>query len=514
MAEYKTSLEVTPKVIGTYKRLSYSAWYALAEYIDNSTQAYFSNKENLDKAFDKERKMLRVDITYDNEKEEIIIEDNSYGMNLNDLKVALHVGDTTNSKGRSQYGLGMKTASCWFSDNWIVETKKYNSNKGYRCEVNVPKILASNTDELTITDFDASSEAHYTKITLNNLHRGLHSKTIWKIKDYLGKFYIKDILSGDLELYFNGHHIEYENIENELWINSKGEKFKKPFKFNLGKDLEKTAHGWSSVIFPGTRAKSGFSIYVNNRVIVCPPDAFKPDSIFGKQAGGSNTLVNQRLVGEIHLSGFDVSHQKDSIIWNDDEKEELSNLLKVSCQDTIDLANHLRNEPEKNKKIDIGSELVNCSNYVSEIVKSSDFHNALDNYFAFKGQEEKFEQQYSEEAKKTKAAKTPFFSAEVELHPTPLSVKFFANENSASEPYLFVDYSSNPNEILGVINALHPYFETFNNVEEISKFMEQCVFDSIAEWKSRKLHGALKPNVFRDIKDDFLRIPIKFSERE
>ena len=31
-------------VIRSYKRLSYTIWHAIAEFIDNSTQSYFNNR--------------------------------------------------------------------------------------------------------------------------------------------------------------------------------------------------------------------------------------------------------------------------------------------------------------------------------------------------------------------------------------------------------------------------------------------------------------------------------------
>jgi hypothetical protein len=46
---------------------------------------------------------------------------------------------------------------------------------------------------------------------------------------------------------------------------------------------------------------------------------------------GSNDLVNQRLVGEIHLDGFDVSHTKDSILWRDNQEEDVEEKLRNEC---------------------------------------------------------------------------------------------------------------------------------------------------------------------------------------
>jgi hypothetical protein len=39
--------------IESFRRLSYTAWHALAEFVDNSTQSYFNNKSQLDAEYKK-----------------------------------------------------------------------------------------------------------------------------------------------------------------------------------------------------------------------------------------------------------------------------------------------------------------------------------------------------------------------------------------------------------------------------------------------------------------------------
>ncbi len=67
-------------VISSYKRLSYEAWYAFAEFVDNSTQAYFDNKKVLDMVYQATGKKLEIYITYNRDADFIEIKDNSIGM--------------------------------------------------------------------------------------------------------------------------------------------------------------------------------------------------------------------------------------------------------------------------------------------------------------------------------------------------------------------------------------------------------------------------------------------------
>jgi hypothetical protein len=121
-------LQLGPEIIASYKRLAYKHWYALAEFIDNSTQAFFNNKEKMKEVYKKEDETLTIKIDYGEDAEGyyLTIEDNSIGMSLSELEEAVILGrPPKDTSGRSKYGLGLKTAACWFGDLWKVTTKKF-----------------------------------------------------------------------------------------------------------------------------------------------------------------------------------------------------------------------------------------------------------------------------------------------------------------------------------------------------------------------------------------------------
>ena len=115
-----------PEIISSYKRLSYQPWYALAEFIDNSTQAYFDNKPKLDLVYRKnnEHLIVKIELNKKGQEECLEIHDNSIGMSEDELQNAVIVGKPPkNNRGRSKYGIGLKTAACWFGDIWSIKTK-------------------------------------------------------------------------------------------------------------------------------------------------------------------------------------------------------------------------------------------------------------------------------------------------------------------------------------------------------------------------------------------------------
>jgi hypothetical protein len=315
--------EIANNVILSYKRLSYEPWYAFAEFVDNSTQAYFYNKPDLDAAYAKNNDKLRIAITYDRNADFIKVEDNSIGMDETELDRALKVGTPPdNPNGRSKYGLGMKTAACWFGNFWTLETKKLNNPKAYKIAIDVNEIGNSDGEaDLVPEVFDAIPQSHYTILYITNLNRKLVGRTLTKIKEYLSSIYRFDLMSG-IEITWNGELLEWHGFDDELYIDPNGFRYKKEFEFEIN---QKPVSGWVGVLGRGygSRKKAGFSIIQNNRVIQGWPTAYKPASIFGEQEDGSNDLVNQRLVGELKLDKFSVSHTKDKIVWEDEEEEQL-----------------------------------------------------------------------------------------------------------------------------------------------------------------------------------------------
>src|SRR5258706_14794727 len=101
-------------VINSYKRLAYTPWHAIAEFIDNSTQSFFNNRKVLEEANRGLSRPLEVKVDYDVSTGVFRIEDNAMGMSFDELASALHVSrPPKNANGRSQFGMGMKTAASW-----------------------------------------------------------------------------------------------------------------------------------------------------------------------------------------------------------------------------------------------------------------------------------------------------------------------------------------------------------------------------------------------------------------
>ena len=336
-------LIIGPDAITSYRRLAYSPWHAIAEFVDNSTQSYFDNRDALDECMKNEDdKILTVSVAYDKAKMLRVV-DNAMGMSSDDLERALHVArPPVNTTGRSKYAMGMKTAACWMGDQWTIRTKKLGESVEHSVTVDVNKVAGEQTDSVVYTSTPKPAERHYTIVEIVTIHRIFQGRTLGKIADFLRSMYRSDLRTGILSLRWRDQSLTWESVEDRLLVASDGTKYRKDFTFDVD---GKTVQGWVGILAKGTRADAGFSVLQANRVVRGWPDAWRPSTLYG-QFQGSNDLVNQRLVGEIHLDDFDVSHTKDNILWRGSQEDDVEDGLKAHCSDYRDFAKDRRKDDD------------------------------------------------------------------------------------------------------------------------------------------------------------------------
>lgn len=498
----KININFTPDIINSYKRLAYRIWFALAEYVDNSTQAYINNKEILDSVYEEEQRNLSVYLNYFKGKniEEDFFEiiDNSMGMSLAELQKAFQIGlPPDDNSGRSRYGLGMKTASFWLGDEWNIITKKLGDTKEYTVTLNI-ETIAKGDLALDIQFRDVEKNLHYTIIKVNNLRRRYKGMTIGKIKSYLASIYRFDISSNMLDLFWNDERLEWNGYSDDDFIkNSEGKPYKRDFEFDLD---NKKVTGWAGVLSNGSRSKGGFALVQGNRAIQSPPNGYKPETIFGEQEGGINNLVNQRLVGEIFLEGFEVSHTKDNILWEGTQMDDLDDAILEQIGDFRKVANEYR------------------KNAVDERAPSDeDFDFAFDKLLSELNSGELIDIVKSKIVPPQAlilASNKQIEKAIVESsEPTiiklaDLTIKLYIDDKmSANDPYVINDSFSNKETVIVIINKNHPFWNELDGVAGILNYLRQCVYDAVAEWKAFFMKSTVKPDTIKHIKDDLMRVP-------
>ncbi len=483
--------QIDSSAILNYKRLDYSFWFAIAEYVDNSTQSYLNNKEKLDKQFTKDNESLEVKIIYDNKQDTLTIRDNAMGMDYQELIYALQMGKPPKiNTGRSEFGMGLKTASCWIGDTWSVRTKKLGQEEEIEFTFDVEKVSKG---DVALKDIRRKKpiDDHYTIIEIQKMHQKIAGPTITKTKNYLASMYRVDIKEKSLSLKWGDEPLSYD--ANLIFLKAQnGEEFKREFDFKIGKHR---VSGWGAILENGGRSKAGFAIIRRNRVIVGQPTAWRPSTIFG-QEGGSNDLINQRLVGEIHLDDFMVSHTKNAILFQGEEEHEIEEKLREEFSTYLDIARDARY-----RKTKIALETITMGLAAAvEQMQSPEFIDAVSlNEVLPQNLIEAENQPVIESMKTGEATHTLKFSGfEAKI--------FLKHELSPSDPYFLPYYSPNDREIRVAINTKHPFFT--GNIDDTNDVMIYCVLsclDAIAEWKCLQKTGEINSKTVNNIKNDLMK---------
>jgi hypothetical protein len=487
--------------ITQYRRLSYKEWEAIAEFVDNSTQAFFNYQEQLEEAFD-EGECLKVDITYDRSDDGLLrVVDNSIGMDLQELRQAMVVARTPEyAGGRSRYGMGLKTAACWFGDKWEVRTSKLGEPKEYKVTVDVEEIADGNTD-LPFEEREKAEEEHYTIVSITELHNEMHGRTLGKVKDYLKSMYREDLRNGILTLTWQGEELDWEGPE--LLVARDGDIHRKEFTFETSEGKE--VRGWVGILKNGSRSRAGFSILVSGRVIKGWPDSWRPDPLFGPGEGGSNNLVNQRLVGEVHLDDFEVTHTKDDILWRGRQEEEVEEGLAEKCMDYKEFAEI----PKKDRNGEQGPSDTETETALDELERELTSPEMVDKLTkSTLPPEDTVDETMNEIASDVEEAREP--THEIRIKDTVVKL-FIDDDLSVRDPYVVVE-ATDPSKVIVIANPNHPHWRQLKGSDGVLNHLRQCVYDGVAEAKAREQSAELRPNTIKTIKDDFLRLPLEMQE--
>jgi len=486
--------------ITSYRRLAYTVWHALAEFVDNSTQSYFNNSEELDAAFAGEDEDLRVDITYGRDEGLIRISDNAMGMSREELDYALVVGNRpANQSGRSKYGMGMKTAACWLGNNWTVRTKKLGESAEIRVEIDVQRIAAGDT-ELPTREIDGQPpEAHYTIIEITDLNRPLYGRQHGKLRDFLCSMYRQDLKDETLDLRFQGEKLEW-SFPDDLFLQARdGTRYKKSFDFEIS---GKAAKGWIGILERGSRAKAGFSILHAGRVVKGWPEAWRPGSIYG-QVQGSNDLINQRVVGEIELDDFDITHTKDDILWSGEEADEVEEKLKDVAADYVAVARRHRKRGEGSE----GPTEIEVQTAVEEFQSELTSAELADLVSVDDVPPPEAVRASLEPIVEAIAGEEPDFSATI----NSLVIRgYTATDMSPNDPYVVADAPGETGVIV-IVNMRHPHVRDLVGAEGVLNFLRHCTYDAIAEWKAQQRMADLDPDTVKLIKDGLLRVSMQIE---
>ena len=313
----KVNIRPNVSMLSVLRFLEYETWFALAEFVDNAIASYQNNEKRL-KELHGQDFQLEVKIEINDPENKIIIRDNAGGIEEENYARAFRAAEIpADTTGLSEFGMGMKSASCWFSDFWTVRTTAIDEETEKIISFDMDKIFEDKIEELEFHTKSVNKNHHYTIIELTNVNKMPRRKGIGKVKSHLTSIYREFIRNGTLKLYVNNEEQRFKepkvlkvprydepNGQSILW--------KREIDFPIEENL--SVKGFVAIRERGSTSEAGFALFRRGRVIEGSFDnGFRPEHIFG----APNSYRYQRVFGELHLVGFDVSFTKKGIQWDE-----------------------------------------------------------------------------------------------------------------------------------------------------------------------------------------------------
>jgi hypothetical protein len=321
-AEHGLRVNIRPgsRILSTLRHLNYRPWFALAEFVDNALQSFLANRERLISVSGVVQSQVTVSIDLEtNAPARIAIRDDAAGIGLEDFARAFRPAEVPpDATGLSEYGMGMKSAACWFAPRWHVRTSAFGEPVERIVRFDINDIVEGNIEELDVQISACAVDSHFTEVVLDEPYSPIPARTLGKIKEHLTDIYRCYIRDGSLLLKVNGQVLSFDvpEILKAPFYREPGAvslAWKKVINFDLGGGQR--VHGFAALRQEGRAARAGFALFRRNRLIQGSGDeGWKHNEVFGSP----NSYRFQRLFGELHLDGFDVSHTKDGFRWIDE----------------------------------------------------------------------------------------------------------------------------------------------------------------------------------------------------
>ena len=509
-------LNIQPQagVIGVFSRLNYKPWYAIAEFVDNSTQSFYTHQEEL-----AEQGIDGVDIyiDYDADKDILTIVDTAFGMELEDFSRAVKIDSPPEDKsGRNEYGMGLKTAASWFGNIWSVRSTRLGSDNEYYTEINIPELRQNNLNSVSIRRTKVDTTLHGTTIIIRDITKKVGSpRTKNKITELLKSMYRRDLNSGLVHIEYDGEPLYYDDHD---CLSFRNRTWRKDLEFLFEFDGQiHCVTGFVGILAHGGFGRAGFALFRRNRVVVGGEDFnYKPEEIFGQ----AQSTISHKLFGELDLDDFPVNQAKDGFVWDDGLEEEFIKELKSHIKEYIDIA-RITNKDREKEEATSKEVSDNVQNQVQDTInRSFGSQQAQPEPTIFDTPTQTDELQESLELSLYKEYQTEQNNLPEEIddkvreYIIPLdgaskctmSVQWTKGNATT---WIKVDTEEDGSKASIQLNINHPFFKPFSEKEDFKSVLERFALAfALAEIRVKKNaneDGSVSPSAFRNHINEYLR---------
>jgi phosphohistidine swiveling domain-containing protein len=291
-------IDISPhrSILTKISQTGYSIQEAISELIDNSIDARVEGED------------LKVTVSIN--KESIVVSDNGVGMTEDQAAKSIRLGFSEKQQQLGEFGLGLKTSTSFLGNGFTLTTKQTGSDEEYELSYDADDWLEHGDwfkYPFTIRK-GVDSNKHGTTIVIHKLRVDVTDRLLASIKEEFGLRFGPFIQNGELELIFNDEVCPpfVPTILNDT-------KTEFSIEFDGGK-----AQGWWGYQLGGlNKSYFGFHIYRRGRLV----------TTYDKIGLTPNQDIRQ-IIGEMHIEGIPVSHDKKSFATTSDQYRELEQKLR------------------------------------------------------------------------------------------------------------------------------------------------------------------------------------------
>lgn len=508
--EDNLSLNIQPQagVIGVFSRLNYKPWFAIAEFVDNSTQSFYSHQDELALFGIKE---VEISVNYDGEKDILYIIDSAFGMELEDFERAVKIDSPPEDKtGRNEFGMGLKTAASWFGNIWSVRSTQLGSEYEYFTEINIPELRKRNINVVSIKRTHADPSTHGTTIIIRDVTKKIGSaRTKGKIVELLKSMYRRDLNNGLVRITYDGDPLYYDEFN---CLRFRERVWRKDLDFSFvfdGKTYNVT--GFVGILANGGFGRAGFALFRRNRVVIGGEEFnYKPDEIFGQ----AQSPIAHKLFGELNLDDFPINQAKDGFVWDDGLEEVFVDQLKNQIKEYIEIARISNKDREKeestsktvsdNVHSQVQDSIDRSFTKVAESLPlttdtSDDTQSDLEFYKKFQAEQNNRPEEIDD--------KERVYTIQLDAASKCVISVRWTKGNSAT--WIKVEPAEDGSNASIQLNINHPFFKPFSEKEDFKMVLEKfAIAFALAEIRAKtnaNMEGMISPNAFRTHINNYLR---------
>lgn len=348
-------IDITPSVTTyeLYQIASYTHWFSIGEFIDNSITSAIQNREALIAANGEDYR-LRIQIELDHDNSTIKIIDNAAGIERNEIQRALRAGEAPADRSLlSVHGVGMKMSAFWLGRNLKINTWPLKEQTGYDVIVDLDDIKRTRSAKSHVTVIAGRAYSGTTieisKISEDKWPMGRGQGKLRTLLASMYRLYLNDE-EFPVSIVFNGRPLQFTAspvLVAPYWSSTQGPqleaetvRWERPFDFTTSKG--RLIHGRIALLEKMSRDMSGFFLHFRGKGMAgigsgeSSDDEFsagqlrdnreyyRPHSIFGQEG----SYRYQRFTGEFDISSLGKTSSTDSIKWNEDEQQEFLDSLE------------------------------------------------------------------------------------------------------------------------------------------------------------------------------------------